>query len=349
MKSLREDINKRIAEYDADLKRISLGLLNPEEQRALLSKICEDMFTITGEGVKGTNRDAEFFCLAGFESADGPARFLRGRIREENKTFHKEVMSNGHTVDYAWGPDEPPPESFDQVERFHRFLVGTVGTELPSNFDPHRLNPLFVHYSQPWKDHAKDYLDRAYYHAREFVKLVVNMKLGKALPEVALRFRQHVLEDRLEEQKRKADTELAKIELDRSEDVVTEDMRYLAETTNRLAIRLSRRIAKAGGKDAVVNETPEHTATALGLGDPESRQEAAMKMFEEMLIYYRVSVSEILLCPNIKTPGRSLLILGSDCSRPICRQCHHSGCGALPSQQASRTVPTRLDARSKTL
>jgi hypothetical protein len=48
----------------------------------------------------------------------------------------------------------------------------------------------------------------------------------------------------------------------------TEDMHFLAKSSNRFAIRLTRRINKAEEKDSVLNATSEKTAVALGLGDP---------------------------------------------------------------------------------
>jgi hypothetical protein len=125
---------QRIAEYDADLKRMGLSLLKPEDLRRLLSRACENVTTTAGQGVDGTNRDAGFFSVLNFESADGPARFLRGIISRREQDIPQ------------------------------RFLENTVGIGLPGNFDPRRLNHLrlnhlFIGYSQPWNDIGKAYVD----------------------------------------------------------------------------------------------------------------------------------------------------------------------------------------------
>jgi hypothetical protein len=287
MKSLRRDINKRIAEYDADLKRLSVGLLDQKELRKVLSKKSGNMLLTTVQGIDGTNRESKFFGVGQFESAGGPARFLRGRIRKESDLFNKTLNLKGHKTGYAWGPDESPPDTFPQVDKFHKFLLETVGTELPGNFDPQRTTPLFIHYSEPWYSLAEDYVNRAYGHVREFIKIVVMEELGKTLPDIAVKFRQHVLEDRLEELKDRAYAELAEIEQDRQGNVITEDMRFLVESSERFNIRHSRKITNAP-KDESVKTAPEDS---IAPAEPESkRQEAAIRMIEEMQIYYRVRI-----------------------------------------------------------
>jgi hypothetical protein len=292
MKSLREDINERIANYDAEVDRLNLGLLEPAALRELISEKCESMLLTASEGVYGTNRDPDFFSVAEFESENGPARFLRGRIREENKKFHDKIMKTGHRAEYGWGPDKAPPESVEQVTKFHRFLINTIGTELPGNLDPHRLTPLFVDYSKPWQGIAESYLNRAFDHASIFATLIVNIKFGKGLPNVVERYHLHVLSARLNARRLEAIAELKKIEMDRQGNVITEDRRFLEESFKRSTLRSSRKLSNAEVKDGVLNTTAEKTAVALVLGGPESKvQEAAMQMFEEMLIYYRVSKS----------------------------------------------------------
>jgi hypothetical protein len=276
MKSLRKDINKRMSEYDADLRNMGLSLLNPEEQHRLLSNIWEDMMHTTRQAVDGTLRDPIFFGVENFES--DPARFLRGKIREENKTLHQEMKGKGHKFEYGWRPEDGLPETVDQVPKLYRFIVGTVGTELPGNIDPHRLNHLFIDYSKPWIDIAREYLDQTNHHTREFVKFVVNDKLARQFPEIADRFREYVLEGRLEEQRRTAETELSKIESDRYGDVITEDHRFLEEKAKIYELRQARRVAQAdtdGSSDDLQSQT----------------KHSALQIIDDMFIYYDVSMA----------------------------------------------------------
>ncbi|KIW06705.1 hypothetical protein, variant [Verruconis gallopava] len=303
--TIRRDINKRIAEYNAEINRLSLGILDQKELRKVLSKKSGNMLTTTVQGVDGTNRDAEFFGVDQFESNNGPARYLRGRIRTESEFFNQTMNLKGHRKGYAWGPDEPTPKEFPEVDKFHHFLKESLGTELPGNFDPQRTTLLFIHYSKPWQNIAQDYLDRAYNHAREFVKIVVSEKLGKDLPEIAIKLRQYVLEDRLEELKKQADAQLREIEQDRQGNVITEDMRFLMESSKRFTIRLSRRVEKTS-KDSN-SPTPE-VVNVISLEEPESkRQEAALQMIEEMLIYYRIARARYIDNVIIQVVERCLL------------------------------------------
>jgi hypothetical protein len=57
----------------------------------------------------------------------------------------------------------------------------------------------------------------------------------------------------------------------------------------KFATRLAKRIRDAEGKGSFPPVSPEQTANVISLEEPEGkRQEAAVQMMEEMLIYYNV-------------------------------------------------------------
>jgi hypothetical protein len=284
--SLREDINGRIAEYDADLARFDVVLMDEDALRVFLSERFQKMSHTIIDGVNGTNRDEDFFGVEQFESTNGAARYLRGRIREESAAFNRTLLAKGHRTEYVWGPDEPTPAELPELDKFHTFLVKTVGTELPGNFDPHRITPLFNYYSKPWHHLAQQFLNRAYRHCRNFVRIVVDEGLGRELPDIATKFSRNVLEGKFDDLKKNADAQLLAIERDRKGTVITEDIRFQAEASDRLSVRQSRRLKLVSSM-----ENLEGTKSNIVLAtDPDSkRKEAAIAMIDEMLIYYRVS------------------------------------------------------------
>jgi hypothetical protein len=125
MKSLHKDINKRMSEYDADLRNMGLSLLNPEEQHRLLSNIWEDMMHTTRQAVDGTLRDPIFFGVENFES--DPARFLRGKIREENKTPHQEMMVKATNLNTGGAPRMAFPKPLTKSQSFTVSLLVRLG------------------------------------------------------------------------------------------------------------------------------------------------------------------------------------------------------------------------------
>lgn len=175
------------------------------------------------------------------------------------------------------------------VDKFHCFLLETVGTEPLGNFNPYRTTQLFHHYSNPWKNLSAEYLKRSNDHCRQFVKLVINKKLGHEFPDIASSFRRHVMEERLQKRFRRAEKELAALKRDRRGDIVTENICFLAQSLEKFATRLAKRIKDAEGKGSFPPVSPGQTANVIGLGEPEGkRQEAAIQMMEETLIYYNV-------------------------------------------------------------
>lgn len=145
--TLRGDIQARLKVYDARLEQLGLGLLDPEQMMDLLSERFESIPKTTSQAVLGTYRTDPDFFGTGADNKTG--RYLRGRIRDENSVFHDQMKTKGHNEGYAVAPDDTPPEEFAWVDKFHRFLLETVGTELPGNFDPYRTTQLFHHYSNP--------------------------------------------------------------------------------------------------------------------------------------------------------------------------------------------------------
>ena len=285
--TLRGDIQEKLRKYDAQLKQLDLGLSDPEQMMDLLSEIFESITKTTSQAVLGTYRtDPDFF---GIGADNKTGHYLRGRIRDENSIFYDQMETKGHNKEYAVAPNDKPPEGLTWVDKFHRFLLKTVGTELPGNFDPYRTTQLFHHYSNPWKNLSAEYLKKSNDHCREFVKLVINEKLGHEFPDIASSFRRHVMEERLQKRFRRAEKELAALERDRRGDIVTENICFLARSSKKFATRLAKRVKDAEGKDSSPPVSPEQTANVIGLGEPEGKRlEVAVQMMEEMLIYYEV-------------------------------------------------------------
>lgn len=145
------------------------------------------------------------------------------------------------------------------------------------------------HYSNPWKNLSAGYLKRSNDHCREFVKLVINKKLGREFPDIASSFRRQVMEERLQERFSRAEEELAALGRDRRGDTITENICFLTQSSEKFATRLAKRFKDAEGKGSFPPVSPGQTANVIGLGEPEGkRQEAAVQTMEEMLIYYNV-------------------------------------------------------------
>ncbi|KAF2490315.1 hypothetical protein BU16DRAFT_148804 [Lophium mytilinum] len=184
--SVRTDIETRLANYDAQLEHLGLGLLDPSKLASILSKRFLEISKTTSQAVLGTYRlDPSFFGIGEDEKS---SRYLRSRIRDGNAAFDAQMKAKGHRSEYKVAPDEEPPDNFAWADFFHRFLKETVGTELPGNFDPERTTKLFHHYSKPWVELSREYLKLANRHCRDFLLLVVNRKLGKDFPDIATNF-----------------------------------------------------------------------------------------------------------------------------------------------------------------
>ncbi|KAF2490314.1 hypothetical protein BU16DRAFT_148785 [Lophium mytilinum] len=67
---------------------------------------------------------------------------------------------------------------------------------------------------------------------------------------------------------------------------------FLQQSSEKFAVRLAKRIKDAEAQKVFPPQSNEQMAKVIGLGDPEGkRQEAAVQMMREMLIYYRVGIS----------------------------------------------------------
>ena len=65
------------------------------------------------------------------------------------------------------------------------FLIKDSRNGASGNFDPYRTTQLFHHYSNPWKNLSAGYLKGSNDHCREFVKPVINKKLGREFPDIS--------------------------------------------------------------------------------------------------------------------------------------------------------------------
>ncbi|KAF1815442.1 hypothetical protein P152DRAFT_511593 [Eremomyces bilateralis CBS 781.70] len=315
MPRLKKDIKQKLAGYDDELKAVSNGLKDPHEMKRILSDISMEMSIITEHGAKGTYNEHEFFQLSEAERG----RYLRAKIRSEERNFFDELKQHGHNMEYAWTPNGiVPSDGTEWVQKFYDVLVKTQGAELPGYFDPQRINLLFVDYSNPWKDIAEDYVERAFEHCRTFLLEVLAFKLNSQFPALSSRFWAHVLEDRLDERKGCAVEELGKLEVDRLGTVITENERFWQESSRTYASRMFRKINTAQDLIpteehepalSIIGNTPELTAQALGMGDEESlRRDTAVKMIQDMLIYYNISRDRFIDNVLIQVVERHLLV-----------------------------------------
>lgn len=308
IQELRGDIETKLTEFDTELKKLGLGLLNKEQLKDQLNKKLGRMARTTDHAVHGTLRDTEFFRIS---EQGGDARYLRGRVRDESATFSDNIKKRGHKVDYAWSPDEPVPKDFKGIDAFDRVLKKTMGTELPTNFDPQRITLLFEDYSQPWKGIAEAYVKDCYKHCRMFLKYLVDKSFKDDFPDMAAPIWKHVVERQLELRKQSALAGLTKLEIDRGHHTLTENVQFLYETSEafrsrvaELAIDPEQELGnmdqdqdpqKARFESQVQNKKPpsgklsNQIYVRVELDSTSQRKEAAMRMIEQMIVYYKVS------------------------------------------------------------
>lgn len=293
---LEEDIERRLKKYADEIDKLGLGLRDPEALKKLLRDKLAGMSSVADHGSKGTYGH-EFFIVG------KDARWLRSRIRDESEKFAQNLSESGHNIEYAWAPDTLPPDDTEWIEKFYDFLRTTRGSELPGHVDPARIEVLFKSYSELWHSIAQDFIKQTYDHCWRFVNEVVEYYTKDGLSSMSGRFKTHVIRKPLESRKHYAYEELAAIEEDRRGPLITENVQFwyqsLGKQRDREFYKMNARQQVLGQDDidgsmGTIQNTPDLAAETNGLYDQESsRREYAVRMINDMIIYYKVCNSKM--------------------------------------------------------
>ena len=299
---LKKNIKQKLGAYEDEIRTLDRTLLDSKQIRNLMEDISSEMQIVTDHGAKGTYREHEFFPITEHDQG----RYLRAKVRKEGELFGQELKTQGHRTDYAWGPDDSPPEGDEWVVKVVEILERIRGTELPGYHDPHGFDLLFIHYSSPWKQIAEEYVEKVYDHCRIFLREVIKEHFSRDLPTLSDAVWEHVFEERLEEYRTRAFEELNQLEADRKGLVATENELFISKSSEKNAQRLAMMASIAESKGKYPPENARDIATSLGLDNPGSRnRQVAIQFIDHMLAYYAVSYLVLLQicnkytqCPN---------------------------------------------------
>ena len=225
--SLRAVIADKLQMSEMEREMTEKILNQPAWLRKELGNVMDKMLRLADNAARGHFYPHPLFFT---RKKDAEIRFLRSRIRDASDDFLKDMMSRGYSQDWDVNPTTTRDGSLelnsDPVQKVYGYLMKSRGTELPGNFNPDQITLIFTTLSEPWKSIALEYINKAYQHCDELLRLLVSETMGTVTEGIKDRFIAHVVEVQLGERRKSVLEELEKLESDRLGPAATENSRF---------------------------------------------------------------------------------------------------------------------------
>ena len=300
---IQEQIEAKIRRLDAEIEKVGIAGMKIEDAQKLFAECCEDMSELARDGIKGIfDKHFSYKNLDRKDLNKGAVCYIRANIRRKDEEFAAKLREKAHDNFFAWDHLDAAPNAEKWVDRVRMVLDRTEGTELQTHTDPARISLFFGDYSAGWKTIALEHVNAVHKECEAFLSWVVDEIMedhiafkgfGQAVKGKHIR---PIMRDRLAQAK----NELDKLEEDRTRPIRTVNVMF------RELSQLSRhnetwRIVKQAmdSRDrSALNESlwlkPKYLATSVGLEtEVDIRKQQAAQFIADMLIYYKVSLSEV--------------------------------------------------------
>jgi hypothetical protein len=289
---VRIDIAAKLERYNKDLRSLEARLQRPDQLWADYHRECTGLAVLVSKGVDGKYNDAFYDEWEGEGS-----RHIRSRIEEANDAFWEVITTNGHGLRLSGSENALWDDPERYTEEVKKMLYKTRGEELPGQYDPQRMVPLFRKHSKPWRGIAQAHLERAYDHCQAFVAQMTHGYFHEKLPglpkSICHMMVEHI-ERSLEEQKDLASKELEDLEADRKRSLKTRNQAFKQHSERQIAERFyastmralqseDDQKAKNDGRTSWI--TPTHLQRSF---EQETGRSVAEQLGMDMKIYYEV-------------------------------------------------------------